>query len=84
MRVKFAPLAEQHYAYWSKQDKRTLRKIGQLIEDILRDPYAGLGKPEPLKHDWQGYWSRRIDNQHRLIYRIHDDVIEIAQCRYHY
>ena len=72
------------YLYWQNQDKKTLRRINQLIKDIERNAYEGIGKPEPLKYELQGFWSRRIDGEHRLIYRIQDDSIEIASCRLHY
>ena len=73
------------YLYWQAQDKKTLRRVNQLIKDIERSPYEGIGKPEQLKHDFQGYWSRRIDETNRLIYRIIDDKrLEIYQCRSHY
>lgn len=72
------------YLYWQNQDKKTLRRINQLIKDIERNAYEGIGKPEPLKYELQGFWSRRIDEEHRLIYRIQDDSIEIASCRLHY
>lgn len=61
-----------------------LKRINNLIRDIKRNPFKGLGEPEPLKHHWSGYWSRRINREHRLVYKIKDDVIFIAQCRYHY
>jgi len=73
------------YLYWQAQDKKTLRRVNQLIKDIERSPYEGIGKPEQLKHDLQGFWSRRIDETNRLIYRIIDDErLEIYQCRSHY
>lgn len=72
------------YLYWQNQDRRTLKRINQLIRDIERNAYEGIGKPEPLKYDLQGFWSRRIDEEHRLIYRIQEDSIEIASCRLHY
>jgi toxin YoeB len=72
------------YQYWMTQDKKILRRINQLIKDIERSPYEGIGKPELLKHEWQGYWSRRIDDCHRIIYRIYEGKLEIAQCRAHY
>lgn len=72
------------YLYWQDTDRKMVKKINALIKDIERNPFAGLGKPEPLKHDLAGFWSRRIDPEHRLIYRITDDKLEIAQCRYHY
>lgn len=72
------------YLYWQNQDKKTLRRINQLIKDIERNAYEGIGKPEPLKYELQGFWSRRIDEEHRLIYRVQEDSIEIASCRLHY
>ncbi len=76
--------AWEDYLYWQTQDKKTLRRINQLLLDIDRNGHKGIGKPEPLKHDRHGYWSRRIDDVNRLIYRIVEDKIEIAQCRTHY
>lgn len=76
--------AWEDYIYWQTQDKKTLRRINQLLLDIDRNGYEGIGKPEPLKHDYQGFWSRRIDEVNRLIYRIESGQIEIAQCRAHY
>lgn len=72
------------YLYWQDRDRKMVKKINALIKDIERNPFTGLGKPEPLKHELAGFWSRRIDPEHRLIYRITDDKLEIAQCRYHY
>lgn len=72
------------YIYWQSQDKKTLKRINQLIKDIERNGYEGIGKPEPLKHDLQGFWSRRIDDVNRLVYRIENGQLEIAQCRLHY
>jgi toxin YoeB len=65
-------------------DKKTLNRINNLIKDIKRSPFNGLGDPEPLKHNWSGYWSRRIDREHRLIYMVENEQLFIAQCRYHY
>jgi toxin YoeB len=76
--------AWEDYLYWQAQDKKTLRRVNQLLLDIDRNGHKGIGKPEPLKHDKQGYWSRRIDDVNRLVYRIVDNRIEIAQCRAHY
>jgi len=76
--------AWEDYLYWQEQDKKVLRRINQLLKDIDRNSFAGIGKPEPLRHDRQGYWSRRIDETHRLIYRIEKGRLEIAQCRAHY
>ena len=72
------------YIYWQNQDKKTLKRINQLILDIERNGNVGLGKPEPLKHDYKGYWSRRIDAVNRLVYQVDKDQIKIAQCRTHY
>lgn len=74
----------EDYLYWQKNDKKILSKINDLLKDISRTPFSGLGKPEPLKHKYKGYWSRRIDGEHRLIYRVKDDEILIAKCRFHY
>lgn len=76
--------AWEDYLYWQTQDKKTLKRINALIHDIERNPFEGLGKPEPLKHDLSGFWSRRIDEQNRLVYRIQNDIIEISQCKTHY
>lgn len=72
------------YLYWQQQDRKTLKKINQLITDIERNGYSGIGKPEPLKGDMTGWWSRRIDGANRIVYRIRMDCIEILQCRTHY
>jgi len=80
----WADKAWEDYIYWQQQDKKTLRRINQLLKDIERNCYEGIGKPEPLKHERQGYWSRRIDDANRLVYRIVNNHIEIAQCRAHY
>ena len=72
------------YLYWQTQDTRILRRINQLIKDIERNGHEGIGKPEPLKHEFQGFWSRRIDEVHRLVYRMRDDTLEILSCRTHY
>lgn len=72
------------YLYWQSQDKKTIKRINQLLQDIERNGYEGIGKPEPLKGNHSGWWSRRIDDTNRLIYRINNSQIEIAQCRSHY
>jgi len=72
------------YLYWQKQNKQLLKKINELIKDIERTPFKGLGKPEPLKNNLSGWWSRRIDDTHRIIYRVEKGNLEIAQCREHY
>lgn len=76
--------AWEDYLYWQTQDKKTLKRINQLLKDIDRNGYEGIGKPEPLKYELQGFWSRRIDDEHRLVYRINEDRIEIVSCRLHY
>lgn len=76
--------AWEDYEYWQKTSKEKVKQISKLIKAIKRDPFKGIGKPEPLKHDLAGYWSRRIDQEHRLVYEIQDDAIIIVQCRYHY
>jgi toxin YoeB len=82
--IRFRRRAWEDYLYWQQTDKRILRRINELIKDIQRQPFAGLGKPEPLKHQFSGLWSRRIDDEHRLVYTLMDDEIVIVQCRYHY
>ena len=76
--------AWEYYVYWQTQDRKTLKRINQVIQDISRNGYDGIGKPEPLKGDFSGWWSRRIDDVNRLVYRINNKQIEIAQCRTHY
>ena len=76
--------AWEDYLYWQSQDKKILKKINSLIQDIERHPFEGIGKPEPLKHDLSGYWSRRIDETNRIVYKVDNDVLEISQCRTHY
>ena len=83
-KIVFTEQAWQDYLYWQTQDKKTLKRINQLLQDISRNGYTGMGKPEPLKHELTGYWSRRIDEVNRLVYRITDDTIEVLQCRGHY
>lgn len=82
--LTFSEKAWQDYLYWQTQDKKTLKRINQLLQDIERNGYSGIGKPEPLKGDLTGYWSRRIDDVNRIVYRLFDDVIEILQCKNHY
>ena len=88
MKVKWTPNAWEDYLYWRDSDPKILQWINDLIKDIQRDPFKGLGKPEPLKYALQGWWSRRITQQDRLVYRVsgkgNTQQIEIAQCRYHY
>ena len=84
MLIKFSSNAWEDYLYWQTTDRTILKRINQLIKDIERNPFAGIGKPEPLKHQLSGFCSRRIDLQHRLVYSFHDDTLYIAQCRDHY
>jgi len=82
--IAFDPNGWEDYVYWQTQDRKTLRRINVLLADVLRDPFAGIGKPEPLKHILAGAWSRRIDDAHRLVYFVNDDHIVILQARDHY
>ncbi len=84
MILAWADHAWDDYLYWQEIDKKMLKRINALIKDIQRQPFAGLGDPEPLKHNWSGYWSRRIDREHRLVYRVENETIFVVQCRYHY
>ena len=82
--LMFLPQGWDDYLYWQTHDKRFSRKINQLIQEVMRSPFSGTGKPEPLKNNWAGWWSRRIDNTHRFVYKIDGNVLVIAQCRTHY
>ena len=82
--ISFSEEGWEDYLYWQTQDKRTLKRINKLLRDILRNGYDGIGKPEPLKGDLSGLWSRRIDESNRIVYRVKEDVIEIVQCGSHY
>ncbi|WP_297977623.1 Txe/YoeB family addiction module toxin [uncultured Amaricoccus sp.] len=84
MNLVFAPNGWEDYLHWQATDKAMLRKLNRLIEDCLRHPFEGTGKPEPLRGDLAGFWSRRIDREHRLVYRVTASAIEVVQCRYHY
>lgn len=84
MRWIFSEQAREDYLYWQKTDKKLVQRINELIKEITRTPHTGTGKPEPLKHALAGYWSRRIDEQHRIVYKVADDSVLIAQLRYHY
>jgi toxin YoeB len=83
VKLVFEPLAWEQFLHWQESDKATLRKINALIKECLRHPFEGTGKPEPLKGDLAGSWSRRIDREHRLVYRVRNDALEIVRCRYH-
>ena len=84
MKLVFSAKAWADYRYWQTQDKKTLERINTLIKKYARTPFEGLGKPEPLRGDLRGWRSRRIDREHRLVYRVEDGAVLIAQCRYHY
>ena len=84
MNITFSKNAWEDYSSWLKEDKNILKKINELIKDIQRTPFTGKGKPEPLKYDLAGFWSRRIDREHRLVYRIENKEILIYACKYHY
>lgn len=84
MKLIFAEHAWEDYQYWLETDRQMLNRINRLAKEIMRDPFTGTGKPEPLKHGLTGYWSRRIDDEHRIVYRSAEDAILIAQLRYHY
>lgn len=76
--------AWEDYLYWQKTDKKMLNKVNELIKSCERTPFEGIGKPEPLRDNLKGYWSRRIDKEHRLVYKFENETLIIAQCRYHY
>ena len=84
MKLTFTDEAWEEYLYWQVQDKKILKKINNLIKDTKREPFDGLGKPEPLKHELAGYWSRRISQEHRLVYEVFEESILVVSCRYHY
>lgn len=84
MKYIFVEESWEDYLYWQKHDKKLLKRVNALLKDIARSPYSGIGKPEPLKHKYKGFWSRRIDSEHRLIYRVEEDAVLIAKCRFHY
>ncbi len=84
MKITWTKTAWKDYVYWQSTNKKKLKRINELIKAILRDPFSGIGNPEPLKHDLQGYWSRRIDGEHRLVYSFENKVLEIIACRYHH
>jgi len=80
----FSDESWQDYLYWQETDKKILKRINELLKDTARTPFAGIGKPEPLKHKYKGFWSRRITDEHRLIYQVKDDQVFILKCRFHY
>jgi toxin YoeB len=84
VKVTFSDDGWEDYLYWQAEDRKLLKRINQLIEDISRNGNEGIGKPEPLRHEWAGWWLRRITQEHRLVYRVVSDGVEIAVCRFHY
>jgi toxin YoeB len=84
MKVTFSSQAWEDYLHWQKTDRKLLKRINALIKEISRTPFEGTGKPEPLRHALAGYWSRRITDEHRLVYKMQDDAVLIAQARFHY
>lgn len=83
-RLTFTPDAWDDYLYWQSQDKKTLKRVNQLLRDVSREPFTGIGKPEPLRENLTGYWSRRIDDTNRLVYAVEEQAIIVVVCRYHY
>ena len=84
MQVLWHEVAWEEYLWWQTQDKKTIRRINMLIKDMQRNPFEGIGKPEPLKGDLSGWWSRRIDDDNRIVYRVKDNALVIANCKNHY
>ncbi len=82
--INFTKESWDNYLYWQKNDKKILNKINTLIKDCIRNPFEGLGKPEPLKHELAGFWSRRINHEHRLVYKFDNKELIIVSCRFHY
>lgn len=84
MKIVFSSAAWEDYTWWQENDRRVAKRLNALIKDIVRNGHEGIGKPEPLRHVFCGYWSRRITDEHRLVYALADDEVRIAGCRYHY
>jgi len=84
MRITFVPVGWQDYTHWQSADRNILKKINRLVHDIMRDPFEGIGKPAPLRHTLAGAWSRRITDEHRLVYLVEENDVVILQARYHY
>jgi toxin YoeB len=84
VKIVFSSAAWDDYTWWQENDRRVAKRLNALIKDIVRNGHEGIGKPEPLRHDFSGYWSRRITDEHRLVYALADDQVRIAGCRYHY
>ncbi|HNY02072.1 MAG TPA: Txe/YoeB family addiction module toxin [Bacteroidales bacterium] len=84
MKFVFVEESWEDYLYWQRTDKKVLARVNAMLKDINRHPYSGLGNPEPLKHKYRGFWSRRINTEHRLVYRVVEDEIQVVKCRFHY
>lgn len=84
MRLVFTPIAWEDYVHWQSADRAVLKRINRLLEDVMRDPFVGVGKPEPLRHALAGAWSRRIDEEHRLVYLVDGTDLVVLQARFHY
>ena len=84
MNIVFSEESFTDYQTWVQEDKKLFKKINEIIKDIIRSPFSGIGKPEPLRHELSGYWSRRINEEHRLVYKVSETSILIASCKYHY
>jgi toxin YoeB len=84
MKLIFSEDAWDDYLYWQQHDRKMMERVNKLIQEIQREPFSGLGKPEPLKHALSGFWSRRLTDEHRMIYRVEGDTVLLAQLRYHY
>lgn len=84
MKLVFAERAWEDYLYWQGADRKMLARINHLIREIMREPFSGIGKPEPLRHALKGYWSRRITEEHRIVYKVEEDSVLLAQLRFHY
>ena len=84
MRLTWLPNGWKDYLYWQENDQKILQRVNDVIKDTLRNPYSGIGKPEPLRHQLKGYWSRRIDLANRLVYEVRSKVVVVISCRYHY
>jgi len=84
VKLIFSDDAWDDYLYWQNNDRKIVERINKLIQDVKREPFSGLGKPEPLKHALSGFWSRRITDEHRMVYRVQADALLLAQLRYHY
>lgn len=84
MRLVFSSRAWVDYKHWADNDRKLLKRINRIIDEVIREPFHGIGKPEPLRGNFKGYWSRRLTDEHRLVYKVLDDAVLIAQVRYHY